>query len=418
MDRRQTVTTKTILKALLSLLATLVAAEAALVGAVEVTAAIRRSGESPPPEGFPWEEQPEVTLDSGSSLKLYPDHERLYEDMLREIEGARERVFVETFIWQADVWGRRFVEALAKKAREGVEVYAIFDELASIGQPAEFKRFPEEINLLRFRGFSGPLSVVNPRTAHREHRKLLAVDGRVAFLGEFNIGELYTTWRGTHLRVRGEEARSVARASAVFWNTHRAKDLPKAPVVRESAWDPSTNLLVNDPYRHALPIRDAHLRAVGRADERLCLTTAYFVPGPAYREALVDAAGRGVDVQVLIPERSNHALVDWLARSYVGGLLSAGVRIFEYKDFMLHANTLTVDGVWSTVGSCNVDTLSLFGLNEINLEVYSERFASQMEGMFELDKTNAEELTLKAWKNRPAYDKVLQWGIAPLRILG
>lgn len=109
------------------------------------------------------------------------------------------------------------------------------------------------------------MSVVNPRTTHREHRKLLAVDGRVAFLGEFNIGELYTTWRGTHLRVRGEGARSISRAFADFWNTHRSEDLPEIPPVRKDAWDPSTNLLVNDPYRHALPIRAAHLRAVGRA---------------------------------------------------------------------------------------------------------------------------------------------------------
>ena len=411
-------TTRLMLKVLLSLVAAAVAAEVALVGTVEATAAVRRRGQQLPSGGFPWEEQPEVELDSGSRLKLYPEHERLYEDMLREIEEARESVFVETFIWQADGWGKRFVDALVRKAREGVEVYAVFDDLANLGQPAWFKQFPKEINLLRFRRFSGPLSVVNPRTAHREHRKLLAVDGRVAFLGEFNIGELYTTWRGTHVRIRGEEARSVARAFTDFWNMHRSGDLPKIPTVRENAWDPSTNLLVNDPYRHALPIRAAHLSAIGRSDERLCLTTAYFVPGPAYRDALVDAAKRGVDVQVLLPERSNHALVDWLARGYMGELLSAGVRIFEYEGFMIHANTLTVDGVWSTVGSCNVDSLSLFGLHEINIEVYDGRFASQLEGMFELDKTNARELTLKAWKDRPSYDKLLQWGIAPLRILG
>ena len=102
----------------------------------------------------------------------------------------------------------------------------------------------------------------------------------------------------------------------------------------------------------------------------------------------------------------------------MGDLLGAGVRILEYQNFMIHANTLTVDGVWSTVGSCNVDSLSLFGLHEINIEVYSTRFASQVERMFEVDKTNARELTLEAWKDRPAYDRALQWGIAPLRILG
>lgn len=98
----------------------------------------------------------------------------------------------------------------------------------------------------------------------------------------------------------------------------------------------------------------------------------------------------------MIPERSNHALVDWLGRSYLGELLSAGVRIFEYENFMLHAKTATVDGIWSTIGSSNVDTLSFFGLHESNIEVYSERFAEQMERMFELDRTNARELTLEA----------------------
>ena len=111
---------------------------------------------------------------------------------------------------------------------------------------------------------------------------------------------------------------------------------------------------------------------------------------------MVKAARRGVDVQVLIPERSNHALVDWLGRSYLGELLSAGVRIFEYENFMLNAKTATVDGIWSTIGSSNVDTLSFCGLHESNIEVYSERFAEQMERMFELDKTNARELTLEA----------------------
>lgn len=410
--------TRTMLKALLSLLAAAVAAEVALVGAVEATAAVRRRGQRPPSEGFPWEEQPEVELESGSELKLYPEYERLYEDMLREIEAAESRIFIETFIWQADDWGRRFVDALSRKAREGVEVYAVFDEAANLGQPASFKRFPEEINLLRFRRVRGPRDAINPRSAHREHRKLLTVDGRVAFVGGWNIGVLYTSWRGTHLRVRGSEVGEMERAFADFWNTNRSEDLPELPPVRARSWNPTLAFHVNDPYSHTFPIRDEYLRSIDRANERLYVTTAYFTPGPAFRTALTKAAKRGVDVQVLIPERSNHALVDWLARSYLGELLGAGVRIFEYKDFMLHAKTATVDGIWSTIGSSNVDTLSFFGLHESNLEVYDDRLATRMERMFELDKTNAEELTLEKWKERPTYDKALQWGIAPLRILG
>ena len=362
--------TRTMLKALLSMLASLLAVEVALVGAVEATAAMRRRGKRPPTaEGFPWEEHPEVELESGDEeLKLYPEYEGLYEAMIEEIEGARERIFIETFLWQADDWGRRFVDTLGRKAREGVEVYAVFDELANLGRPASFKRFPEEINLLRFRRVRGPKDAVNPRTAHRDHRKILTVDGRVAFVG-WNIGVLYTTWRGTHLRVRGAEVGEMERVFADFWNTHRAEDLPEIPPVRTRAWNPALAFRVNDPYSHSLAIRDEYLRAIDRAAERLYVTTAYFTPGPAFRTALAKAAKRGVDVQVLIPERSNHALVDWLARSYLGELLGAGVRIFEYQDFMLHTKTATVDGVWSTVGSSNVDTLSFFGLHESNLEV-------------------------------------------------
>lgn len=409
----------------LRVLLLLAAAQAVLVGIVEVAAVIRRRFLlEPPQEGFPWEERPEIELESGGVwLKLYPQYEMLYEAMLGEIEGAEERVFVETFIWQADGWGNRFVEALSRKAlsrkaREGVAVYAVFDELANAGQPEEFKRFPEEINLLRFRRVSEPLGAINPRTAHRDHRKLLTVDGRVAFVGGFNIGDLYTTWRDTHLRVRGDEAREVERAFVDFWNTHRAGDLPGIQPVRESSWDPSTALLVNDPYRHTLPIRDSYLTTIDRANERVYLTTAYFTPRPAYREALLRAAERGVDVQVLFPEDSNHSLVDWLARSYLDELLRGGVKIFLYEDFMLHAKTATVDGVWATVGSANVDTLSFFGLHETNLEVYSEGLAAQMEETFELDKTNAEEITLEEWEGRALPVKILEWGLAPLRVFG
>lgn len=412
-------TMRTMLKAMLSLLAATLAAEAALVGVVEATAAVRRRGQQLPPKRFPWEDRPEVEIESGDErLKLYPEYEGLYEAMIEEIEGARERIFIETFIWHADDWGRRFVEALREKAREGVEVYAVFDEAANLGQPASFRRFPDEINLLRFRRVRGPRGAINPRTAHRDHHKLLTVDGGVAFVGGWNIGVLYTTWRGTHLRVRGGEVSEMERVFADFWNTHRSEDLPELPPVRERAWNPALVFRVNDPYSHAFPIRDEYLRAIDRASEHLYTTTAYFTPGPAFRTALAKAAKRGVDVQILIPERSNHAVVDWLGRTYLGELLGAGVRIFEYEDFMLHAKTATVDGVWSTIGSSNVDTLSFFGLHESNLEVHSEALAAQMERMFELDKTNARELTLEEWKARPSYDKALQWGIAPLRILG
>lgn len=397
------------------------ALEAAILVAVEAFETVRRKlfWGQPPKEGFPWEEQPEIELEIGDEhIKLYPDYGRLYEDMLAEIERAEEYVFIETFIWQNDEVGKSFVEALARKARAGVSVYAIFDELANLGRPAAFKDFPDEIHTLRFRSFSGPADVLNPRSFHRDHRKILSVDGRVAFAGGFNIGELYTRWRGTHFQIRGSQVYDIERTFIGFWNTHRTGGLPSIPPVPGRSWNPATVFHSNDPYHHTHPIRDLYLRNIGKAQESVRITSAYFTPGRSLREAMMDAARRGVDVQVLIPKYSNHALVDWLARQHLGEMIEAGVRIFEYENFMVHAKTATVDGEWSTVGSANLDSLSLFGLHETNLEIYSSRTAERLEAMFELDKTNAEELTVEKWRERPLPVKLVEGAFIPLRLLG
>lgn len=403
-------------KLALKFLSLLVAFEAALAGVVVAVDRSKRHGQ--PRGDFPREERPELAV-GDSRLKLYTDYETLYEAMLAEIEQAESHVFVETFIWQADEVGQRFVKALSRKAREGVEVYAVFDGLANLGQPESFKKFPEEINELHFRPFAGPVRAADPRNALRDHRKTLVVDGRVAFVGGFNIGKLYTRWRDTHLRVVGPEAREVESAFVDFWNLHCTPNLPELEPVRERSWNPALTLHLNNPSLGAVPIRDMLLRNIDRAQKRVYLTTGYLILGPRFRARLINAVRRGVDVQILFPEKSNHALVDRLARHHFSELLDAGVRIFAYDGrFMIHAKTVTIDGMWSTVGSANIDSLSLFALYENNLEIYDADFAGQLETTFELDKTNAEEITPDSWARRPLSDKVLERALSPLRPLG
>ena len=174
----------------------------------------------------------------------------------------------------------------------------------------------------------------------------------------------------------------------------------------------------NDPYHHTHPIRDLYLRNIDKAERYIRLTSAYFTPGPTLRNKLMSAARRGVDVQILIPEYSNHPFVDWVSRPHFGEMLEAGVRIFTYDEFMVHAKTATVDSEWSTVGSANLDSLSLFGLHETNLEIHSAQVAGRLEEMFELDKTNAEEITLDQWRSRPLAVKVVEAAFVPLRLVG
>ena len=390
------------------------AVQAVLVAGLIALAQVRKRRFGPV-EGFPWEEQPEVELDSGGRLKLYPFGVKLYEAMLAEIEAAQETIFVGTFIWKGDEMGQRFVDALLKKAREGVKVCVIFDGLANVVVPPSFKRFPDEIQTLHFRPLWGPANLANPRNVFRYHRHTMIVDGEVAFVGGYNIGSLYESgWRDTHIGIRGREARDLENDFVDFWNNHRTSDLKPIEIERKRSWNPAVVFRRNDPYLRIFPIRAMYIEAIDRANDHVYLTHAYFIPDRAMRAGLIEAAKRGVDVQVLIPRDSNHVTADWLARRHFHELLSAGVRIFRYKHIMIHSKTATVDGVWSTVGTANIDRYSMLGNYEINLEVYDERLADQMERMFALDRTNTKELTLEEWESRPLRAKLVERALASL----
>ncbi|HET7271645.1 MAG TPA: phospholipase D-like domain-containing protein [Rubrobacter sp.] len=393
----------------------LTAVQAVIVGVLVAMAEFRKRRQGPR-EGFPWEDQPEIELESGEDrLKIYAYGVSLYEAMLGEIESAERDIFVGTFIWKGDEVGRRFVDALARKAREGVRVYVVFDGLANVFVPPSFKRFPKEIHHMDFRPLSGPARVLNPRNVFRFHRHTMSVDGRVAFLGGYNIGSLYAAgWRDTHVRVRGDAAREVDNAFVDFWNTHRTGELPEIIPDRERDWNPAVRVRRNDPYMRIFPIREMYLEALDRANSHVYLTHAYFVPDRALKTHLIDATKRGVDVQLLVPEQSNHVTADWLARRHFYDLLAAGVRIFLYEHIMIHSKTATIDGLWSTIGSANIDRYSLLGNYELNIEVYSHSLATQMERMFETDRSNAEELTLEEWERRPLHAKVIERTLASL----
>lgn len=392
----------------------LTALQAAIV-AVLVTMAQLRKRRQGPWGGFPWEDQPEVLLEGGDRLKLFPYGVQLYDAMLEDIRDAKKSIYVGTFIWKGDEVGRRFVDALAEKAREGVNVCVIFDGLANVFVPEEFKDFPKEINTLHFRPIWGPENLVNPRNVFRYHKHIMSVDGEIGFVGGYNIGSLYADgWRDTHIRIQGPDAREIENDLVDFWNGHRTPDLPELDLAGERAWNPATMFHRNDPYMRMFPIRAMYLEAIDRANRHIYLTHAYFIPDRAMRTGLIEAVKRGVDVQILLPEDSNHVTADWLARRHFWELLEAGVRIFRYRHIMIHSKTATIDGIWSTVGTANIDRYSLLGNYETNLEVYSEDLAAQMERMFELDKTNATELTLGKWERRPLPAKAVERILASL----
>lgn len=369
-----------------------------------------------PPAKFRHDDLPSVSF-GDNTLELYMHGVELYDAMLAAIEQARDSIYLETYIWKADALGERFKEALIRKAQEGVAVYVVFDWFGNLVVPRAFKRFPLPVHALSYRAVRRPRHLLDPRRYALEHRKLLVVDGETAFIGGYNIGAVYATeWRDTHLRIVGPAAGRLAQAFVDFWNRNGPRH---DPIGRRytRGYDPTILIRSTDALRLTFPIRDLYLTGIDAAERHVLLTSAYFIPDRVLLEALKAAARRGVDVQVLVPWESNHILADWASHAYFAECLHAGVRIFGYREAMIHAKTCTVDGQISTIGTANLDRLSSFGNYEINVVIYSSDLARQMEHVFAVDKTNSVELTLEAWRSRPWYVKASERVIESMRFM-
>ncbi|MCV9996046.1 phospholipase D-like domain-containing protein [Paeniglutamicibacter sp. ZC-3] len=388
------------------------ALQAAVVGALVLYDAFKHRQRTKRPN-FP---QPGVFEGrvADSEVTIYTYGEDLYADMLAAIRGAKTRVFLETFIWKSDDTGRRFKEALAEAAERGVEVFVVYDGFANLVVPQSFYRFHPKIHVYRFPVLR-PSRLFTPlRSTGLDHRKLLVVDDETGFVGGYNIGDLYATeWRDTHVRITGPSVWDLRQAFVGVWNTVCAE--PEIPHHPPQSWDPHIRTVNNIPAHLVYPIRGIYLEAINRAQSHVYITTAYFIPDKQILRALIAASKRGVDVRLIQPEDSNHVLADWLSRGFYTSLLREGVTVLLYRNAMIHAKTATIDGHWSTIGTANIDRLSLTGNYETNLEIHDRAFAADMEKIFEIDSTNCRELTLTEWKERNFAAPISETILIPLR---
>ena len=390
----------------------MLALQALVVTILQVVTVLRK--QSREKGAFPHPRLREVAVGE-NNLLIYDYGEDLFNAMIAAIDAAQESIYLETYIWKSDEVGQRFKDHLERKAAEGIDVYVVFDSFGNTVVPREFKAFPPNVHALQYRAMHRPWHVLDLRRYALDHRKLLIVDGHTAFIGGYNIGSVYaTTWRDTHLRIQGPVAADIAQEFTSFWNhqqpasKHISRHYPRH-------FDPLINTRGTNAMRLTFPIRDMYIEAIDRAEHSIRLTNAYFVPDGVLFDALVSAAKRGVEVQVIVPWISNHVVVDWLTRGYFTDGLEAGIRVFAYRH-MLHAKTCTIDGIWSTIGTANLDRLSSVGNYEINVEVYSEALAHQMEELFQCDTTNAFELKLDEWKSREWYKRLGEFILSPLRV--
>jgi len=366
-------------------------------------------------------------LTSGNKVTLLIDGPATYAAMFQAMENARDHINLETYIIEDDETGRRFSELLLKKQAEGVQVNLIYDSRGSLGTPAPFFQLLRDagIQVLEF----NPVNPVETRgswsVAHPDHRKILIVDGKVVITGGINISEVYSgrlsggkkgkrasiPWRDTDVQIEGPV---VAEFQKLFLDTWQ---LQKGAKLSERNYFPDLkaegNALVravgSSPGQSNRLTFVLYVAAITFSEHSLHLTNAYFVPDDETVEALRDAAGRGVDVKLVLPGNTDVSLTLNAGRYYYSKLLKSGVKIYERRDVLLHAKTAVIDGVWSTVGSTNMDFWSFSSNDEVNAVILSKEFAAEMEKMFAWDLAESDEIRLEEWETRPLINRIQEW---------
>lgn len=365
-------------------------------------------------------------LVGGNRVDVLGDGPSTYAAMFKAIAAARDHVNLESYILEQEGPGESLAELLIEKRRAGVYVNVIFDSFGSLRTSSDYFRRLEQagVALCEY----NPVSLLRrplERTLHlRDHRKLLIVDGRIGFVGGINFSSVYAfgsagkrqaaggrPWRDVHVRIEGPLVNQLQDVFLAHWKCQvarapaNARYFPALPAAGAS----QLGVAACDAGRRRNPFYSSLLAAIRNARRNVFITTAYFVPPRRLLRALERAARRGVDVRLLLPGVSDSWPALAAGRSLYGRLLNAGVRIYECHETILHAKTAVIDGVWSTVGSSNMDWRSFLHNAEVNVIGVDPRVAAELEALYTSDIQRSQPIGLEQWRKRHWTHRVREW---------
>jgi cardiolipin synthase len=362
-----------------------------------------------------------------NGVELLIDGPSTYRAMLAAIREAKHHIHLETYIFSSDAIGEQFADALIERQNAGVTVRLLYDAVGSLDSAnAFFERIRAagvDVQVYNALDPKDPTSLASLAT--RDHRKILVVDGRVAFTGGINVAATYSSssggarkgkaavegWRDTHIAIRGPAVAGLQQLFLANWRG-QGQELADEPGFFPRAAAGGDELV---QILHARggegeysSIYHAYLRAMELATERIWITQAYFAPDERFIETLRGAARRGVDVRIILPGVSDVGVLLYASRGHYGELLREGVKLYESQGTVLHAKTAVIDGVWSTVGSSNLDYRSFLHNDEVNAIVLGQGFAARMERQFDADVEAARAVRFEDWRRRPLRDRVFE----------
>lgn len=358
-----------------------------------------------------------AVLTQDNHIHIFDDGQDKFDRLLEDIAEAKHHIHIQYYIFRLDRLGTRILDALIEKARQDVQVRVLYDEMGSRGvHKKDFKALIEqggEVEVF----FPSVLPLINPRMNYRNHRKIVVIDGKVGYIGGFNVGDEYLGlkekfgyWRDTHLRINGSSVQPLQTRFLLDWN--QASD--RKNLEYEDSFFPTfyrqgntaIQIVSSGPDSDWEAIKNGYIKLINMAKKYVYIQTPYFIPDDAFINAVRIACLSGIDVRIMIPNKPDHIFVYWATYYYVGLLIEAGAKVYVYENGFLHTKMVVIDDEAASVGTANIDSRS-FKLNfEANAFIYDTDVAHQLAELFERDILYSSELTPEKYKNRSTIIKL------------
>ena len=357
-------------------------------------------------------------LTINNNTTVFEHGEDLFTDIITSLKEAKDHIHLEFYIIRSDQIGTIIKNILLEKAQQGVEIRVIYDGLGSRTLKKSFIQEMKDngIHVACYAPFNFPW--ITNSLNYRNHRKIIVVDGQIGYVGGMNIGDEYrrhsdnfTHWRDSHLRIDGEAVHFLQHIFLKDWNFITEQNISDAkyyPPIKEFEHKELIQIAASGPDTLWEPIMQMYFSMIATANKSIYLTTPYFIPNEGILIALKNAALSGLDVRLLIPGPSDKPFVLKASMTYLGELLEAGVKIYQYKKGFIHSKILIVDGIISSSGTANMDIRS-FNLNfEINALIFNQKIAKKLENIFMDDLKNSKEIDYDTYRKRPLSTKLIE----------
>jgi cardiolipin synthase len=345
----------------------------------------------------------------GSEIYVYTNGRDKFNALLEDIRNARHHIHLQYYIFKDDKSGHEIQEALIEKAREGIKIRVLYDDVGSWNTKNRFfeQMKKEGIEVSPFLKVVFP--ILTSKVNYRNHRKIVVIDGKAAYMGGMNIADRYVEgnrlgpWRDSHFKITGPGVHGLQAAFLLDWYAvHNVliKDKEYYPEAKATS-DMKMQIVMNGPTNQWRTLMQAFIFCISNAKKRIYIQTPYFLPTEALNQSLQMASLGGIDVRLMIPKYSDTGSAQMATYSYIDKMLKSGVKVYLYARGFLHAKLLLIDDRLACIGSSNFDFRSFEHNFEINAFVYQENFATKMKETFMQDLRDCEELLYPAWRKRP-----------------